>query len=99
MITATILAILLTINILLLHFDKIITFYYYMYRKLIKPKFKIGELVMIDNVEFEIVSISHSSTPYVYVCYPVYNTNNKHISPYYHESLLKKKTGLLKELE
>lgn len=99
MVTMIVLAILLTINMLLSHFDKLVEFYYWSYKKLIKPKFKVGEFVLINDIEFEIILIAKSSRPYTYFCLPVSHKNSRMIEAYYHESEIKKKTGLLKELE
>jgi hypothetical protein len=99
MVTMIVLAILLTINMLLMHLEIIGKIYISIYRKLIKPKFKLGELVLINDVEFEIVMISKNAKPYTYFCLPVYNKTSRMLENYYHESEIKKKTGLLKELE
>lgn len=99
MVTMVVLAILLTINMLLSHFDKLVEFYYWSYKKLNKPKFKIGEFVLINDVEFEIILITKNSRPYTYFCLPVNNKSSRMTEAYYHESEIKKKTGLLKELE
>jgi hypothetical protein len=99
MLTMIVVAILLTLNMLLMHFDRLVEFYYYLYKKLFKPKFKVGEYVMINDIEFEIILIARSSKPYTYFCLPVNLTGSKMYESYYHESEIKKKTGLLKELE
>lgn len=99
MITITILSILLTANMILMHSDKIVEFYYYLYKKLFKPKFRVGEYVMINDIEFEIILIARSAKPYTYFCLPVNLNGSKMYESYYHESEIKKKTGLLKELE
>ncbi len=98
MLAIWVLSFLLCINIFLLHFEKLIRIYYWTYRSLKKPKFKIGEFVMIGFEEHEITIIATSGKPYVYFCIPLYRKNNC-FGQYYHESLIKKKTGLLKELE
>lgn len=91
-------AVLLVINMLLMHFDKIVSFYFYLYKKIIKPKFKRGEFVLIDNVEFEVIATLKDYKPHTYYCLPA--SKNVNITQvYYHESEIKKKTGLLKELE
>jgi hypothetical protein len=99
MLTLIVVAILLTINMLLMHFDRLVEFYHYLYKKLIKPKFRVGEYVMINDIEFEIILIARSSKPYTYFCLPVNIANSRMYESYYHESEIKKKTGLLKELE
>lgn len=92
-------AILLVINMFLMHLDRIVITYYFIYKKIKKPKFKRGEFVLIDNVEFEVIATLKDYKPYTYYCLPA----SKHVSMirqvYYHESEIKKKTGLLKELE
>lgn len=92
-------AVLLVINMLLMHFDKIVSFYFYLYKKIIKPKFKRGEFVLIDNVEFEVIATLKDYKPYTYYCLPASKNVNMIRQVYYHESEIKKKTGLLKELE
>lgn len=99
MLTMVVLSILLTINMLLMHFDKLVSFYYYMYRKLVSPKFKIGEFVMVDNYEYQVLLISKTSKPYTYFCLPTNHYNVRIPEAYFHETRIKKKTGLLKELE
>ncbi len=99
MVTVTVLAILLTFNMILMHGHKFVEFYYYCYRKLNNPKFRPGEFVMIDDREFEIILITHNSKPYTYFCLPTSNSNARMLETYFHESRIKKKTGLLKELE
>jgi hypothetical protein len=95
----TVVAVLLTLNMLLMHFDRIVEFYYYLYKKIFKPKFRVGEYVMISDIEFEVILIARNSKPYTYFCLPVNLINSKMYESYYHESEIKKKTGLLKELE
>lgn len=99
MVTFIVVAILLTINMFLMHLDKIASFYYWLYRKIKKPKFKIGELVLINDIEFEILLITKNHKPYTYFCLPTNNSRSRMIEAYYYESEIKKKTGLLKELE
>ncbi len=99
MVTTIILSILLTLNMILMHGYKFVQFYYWIYRKVKKPKFKINEYVMISDIEFEILMITSNARPYTYFCLPVKATGVRMIEAYYHESRIKKKTGLLKELE
>ena len=94
--TLVVVAILLTINMLLMHFDKIIKFYYFMYKKIRKPMFKLDEMVLINNVEYQVILIDRNAPFYTYFCMPVFSRGH---SGYFHESKLKKKSGLLKELE
>jgi hypothetical protein len=91
-------SILLVLNMLLMHPDKIGKAYYWIYKKLKSPKFKAGEFVFIDGVEFEIVYVTKEQRPYTYLCVPVFKRKNP-TQNYYHESEIRKKTGLLKELE
>ena len=99
MITVSVLAILLIISMILTHADRIVAIYCWTYRKLIKPKFIVGEFVLIRDIEFEIIMLSKNSRPYTYFCLPVNSKSSKIAETYYHESEIKKKTGLLKELE
>jgi hypothetical protein len=99
MVTMIVLAILLTLNMLLLHSDKLYQLYVWIYTKVFSPKFKVGEIVMIDDVQFEVITIAKSLKPYTYFVLPIGLTRSRYVEHYYHESKLKKKTGLLKELE
>lgn len=99
MVLITAVAILLTVNMILTHADKLYEFYIYIYKKIKKPKFSPGEFVLINNLEFEIIFLTKNSKPYTYFCLPVNVKSSKMIETYYHESEIKKKTGLLKELE
>lgn len=93
-------AVLLVINMVLMHADRIVSMYYWSYKKLIKPKFKSGEFVLINNVEYEVISVVKTSKPYTYFCLPKSNQRSSLFrDTYFHESKIKKKTGLLKELE
>lgn len=91
-------AILLTINMLLMHFDKLVNFYYYSYRKIIKSKFKIGEMVFIDDEEYILVSVATYERPYTYLCRKRF-PKGYDFCIHCHESEITKKTGVLKELE
>lgn len=95
----TAVAILLTLNMLLTHADKIYEAYVWAYKKLKKPKFSVGEFVLINNLEYEIIFLTKNSKPYTYFCLPVNMKSSKMVETYFHESEIKKKTGLLKELE
>ena len=97
MITMIILSVLLTMNMLLLHFDKLIKFYYFLYKKIKKPKFKENELVMINNVEWKVILLSETMPLYTYLC--VGNNNQSKNACYFSENKLQKKIGILKELE
>lgn len=91
---------LLTMNILSIHGYRLQQFYYWSYKRLIKPKFKVGDLVIINNYIFVIMAVTTSHRPYTYFCLPAYHKHatftNEH---YFHESRIKKLTGILKELE
>lgn len=96
-----ILAILLIINIFLNHGYVFTRLYYKTYKAIFKPKYRMGEKVIIDGNLYEVMSISEVFRPYTYFCLPVY-TNNVNLrlgEHYYHESKLKKSSALLKELE
>jgi hypothetical protein len=95
----TAVAILLVLNMFLVHIDKLNDLYNWLYKKLKKPKFEAGELVLIKNIEYEVVYIAKYSKPYTYFCLPVNNKNSRYKEHYFYESEIKKKTGLLKELE
>jgi hypothetical protein len=99
MVIMIIVAVLLIINIILLHTEKLTQAYYWIYRKLKKPRFKVGEFVMINDTEFEIILIARNSRPYTYFCLPRNMSHGKMVESYYHEYEISKKTGLLKELE
>lgn len=92
-------AVLLVINMFLAHANYLYEAYVWIYRKVKKPKFRVGEFVLINDVEFEVVLITKNSKPYTYYCLPVNLRMNRILETYYHESEIKKKTGLLKELE
>ena len=92
-------AILLVVQMLLMHLNKLLSFYFAIYKKIFKPKFQVGEYVMINDIEFEIILISKNSRPYTYFCLPVNSSSATMYESYYHESEICKKTGLLKELE
>ena len=101
MVMITALAVLLTLNMLLLHGYKLKELYYVIYRLIIKPKFKVGELVLIYNKEYEIIAVSITDKPYTYFCVPI-NQNGVNMgyrTSFFIEKEIKKKTGLLKELE
>jgi hypothetical protein len=99
MVTMIVVGILLTINMLLMHIEYLGKAYSWVYKKLRKPKFESGELVMIRNVEFKVLYLTKDHRPYTYYCTPLYAKRKYYIDNYYHESEIKKKTGLLKELE
>jgi len=97
MLTMKIVAILLIINILLTNQEVIGKFYTWVYLRIRKPRFESGEFVMINNREFEVIFVTKSHRPYTYFCTPLYDA--PFLGNYYHESEIKKKTGILKELE
>jgi hypothetical protein len=100
MVTMIIVGILLTINMFLMHIEYLGKAYSWTYKKLRKPKFISGELVMIGNTEFKVMYVTKNHRPYTYYCTPVScKKKSYYVDNYYHESEIKKKTGLLKELE
>jgi uncharacterized membrane protein len=94
-----IVAILLVLNMIFVHADKLIDSYNWIYKKLKKPKFNSGEFVLINDVEYEVIYITRNYKPYTYFCLPRNFKCSRSYEHYYHESEIKKKTGLLKELE
>jgi hypothetical protein len=95
----TAVAILLVLNMTITHADKLHDFYIWLYKKVKKPAFEVGEFVLINNVEYEVVFLTKNSRPYTYFCLPVNVRSSRMVETYFHESEIKKKTGLLKELE
>ncbi len=99
MVTMIVVGILLTINMFLMHIEYLGKAYSWTYKKLMKPKFESGELVMIGNIEFRVMYVTKNHRPYTYYCTPISYKKSYYVDNYYHESQIKKKTGLLKELE
>jgi hypothetical protein len=99
MVTMIVVGILLTINMFLMHITYLGKTYNWIYKKLKKPKFTPGEFVMIGSVEFKVMYLTKEHRPYTYYCTPVKYKTKYYVDNYYHESEIKKKTGLLKELE
>jgi hypothetical protein len=93
-----VLAVLLTINMLLMHFDRLVQFYFFLYRKIFKPKFISGETVFIYDEEYVILSESTYEKPYTYLC-KLRFPKSFDMCIHCHESIITKKTGVLKELE
>ena len=93
-------SVLLVLQMFLMHLDKLVKAYYFLYKLAFKPKFVVGEFVMINDVEYEVVLLLKNSKPYTYLCLPINNTTYSGMyNTYFHESEICKKTGLLKELE
>jgi hypothetical protein len=100
MLSMYLLSFLLFLSLLLNHGHRLFHLYRWAYRKLKKPKFKVGECVTINDVDYEIVLITETHRPYTYYCLPIYIKNVSLLrNPYFHESKIKKRTGILKELE
>ena len=99
MVTMIVVGILLTINMLLMHIEYLGKAYIWVYKKLRRPKFVPDELVMIENIEYRIRYVTKEHRPYTYYCTLVTHQTKYFVDNYYHESEIKKKTGLLKELE
>ena len=94
------LSLLLISNLFLSHGYRIKQFYFWVLRKIFKPKFRSGEIVIINGEPYEIRALMGYERPYTYYCLPVFIKNvNLLNDPYFHESKIKKITGLLKELE
>lgn len=95
-----ILAVLLFTSLVLTHGDKFAQVYYWVYKKFIKPKFKVGQHVMIDGKIWKIVMLLNSYPPYTYYCLPIQIKNvNLAIDPYVPERRIKPMSGILNELE
>jgi hypothetical protein len=83
-----------------MHGYRLVQFYQWLYRKVFKPKFKVGELVLIDDYPYEVIMIAKVYRPYTYFCLPFFRKHGTFMKEtYFHESKIKKRTGLLKELE
>jgi hypothetical protein len=91
------LALLLVTNIALYHSVPIMDMVYWTLRKLMKPKFKVGEFVVIRGHTCEIVHISARGMPYSYYCLPL-NKNKSIIGNYYPQKALKPLSDLTKSL-
>lgn len=91
---------LIIFNIILTHGYKFVGWYYGLWRLLVKPKFKIGERVMVGTSECEVIAITKQNPPYVYFCCPVYlNNGSIAFNPYIKQREMKRKTGIFKELD
>ena len=99
MVMLVLVSILLVLNMLFTYPERIGMVYGWVYRKLKNPKFAVGEFVLINGLEFEVIYVSREQRPYTYLCVPVNPRSKQFSHNYYHESEIKKKTGLLKELE
>lgn len=99
MVLMILLTLLLIVNIVLNHGHTIKQIYYFFYKKIIKPKFSIGEFVMVNDMEYEVQWIVHSEKPYTYYCLRLIKSNARIQEYFFHESEIKKKSGLLKGLE
>jgi hypothetical protein len=88
---------LLISNILLFHGQLFVNGYYWTYRKLFKPKFKVSEIVIVKGQLFEIIHISTVARPYSYFCLPL-NKNSNILSTYYPQKELKAISALTKAL-
>jgi hypothetical protein len=92
-------AFLLIVNIVLNHYARLRSAYRKVYKMLIKPKFRIGERVIISGADYKIVHISHNYIPYTYFCLPTVALRANILQVYFHQSEISRKTGLLKALE
>ena len=92
---------LLLLNILLSHYDKIKKFINFLKLKVIKPKFKIKEKVLISGHQYEVCDILKHDATYVYMCFSL-NINSYIFSKYtgtmyyFYEPELKKMPKVLK---
>jgi hypothetical protein len=82
---------------MLFHASTIADAYYWLHRKLRKPKYKIGELVVVHDVVCEVVHIATRGMPYSYFCLPLNNFNTI-LGNYYPQRLLKPLSDLTKSL-
>lgn len=95
-----VLAFMLSVSLVINHGDKFIRLARKLISKIIKPKFKEGQHVMIDNVEWKIIMITQPYYPYVYYCYPISIKNVRMpLDSYVPEKRIKAKTGIFKELD
>jgi hypothetical protein len=90
-------ALLLVLNIAMFHGRHFADSYFWLYRKLIKPKFKIHDLVIVNGQLYEIIHISIVARPYAYFCLPL-NKNSNTLSTYYPQKELKAVSDLTKAL-
>lgn len=82
----------------LFHASTIADFYFWLLRKLFKPKFKVGEIVTIKDVMFEVVHVASRGMPYSYFCLPLNRLNSIIDSNYYPQRQLKPLPDLTKSL-
>lgn len=94
------LAFLICFSLVLNHGHNFSSFFFKFYRKLVKPKFKVGDRVMVDGIEVQILYITEHNPPYVYFCCPVaINNASIYYDPYISQYRMKAKTGIFKELD
>lgn len=95
-----VLAFLMLFNIFLHHGHRISVWAFNLYRKVVKPKFAIGDRVIVRNVEVEVVAITKQNPPYIYYCCPVHTSSGTFAyNPYVKQRDMKSKTGIFKELD
>jgi hypothetical protein len=99
MLVLHVVSILLVMNMFILHADKLVLFYKWAYTKIWKPRFQLGEGVMVDGTPYIVINMLRHARPYTYLCVLEFPTKFADFSIVIHESKIKKKTGLLKELE
>jgi hypothetical protein len=91
------LAVLLILNMILFHSSSIADGYYFLHRKLIKPKFKLKDVVIINGDIHEVLHITTRGMPYSYFCLPL-NSFNSRLGNYYPQRMLKSLPDLTKSL-
>jgi hypothetical protein len=91
------LAILLVINMALFHASTIADGWYWLLRKLFKPKFKVGDIVVVGKDLCEVIHISSRGMPYSYFCLPL-NRFNSILGNYYPQKQIKALPDLTKSL-
>jgi transglutaminase-like putative cysteine protease len=86
------------VNIIAVHYRPLREAYYWLYKKLIKPKYKLGDIVLLDGEMCEVIHISPKAKPYEYLCLPLNKNNTNIYYNYYPQKRLKPISDLLKSL-
>ena len=91
------LAILLIINMVLFHLSSVADAYFWLLRKVIKPKYKVKDIVIVMGEIHEVIHIASRGMPYSYFCLPL-NSFNSRLGNYYPQRMLKSLPDLTKSL-